>query len=206
MRSFAAIGALLLLFATSVASTDPPRARSEVAMPVVFNDVLHEADQFNALRASLPADLHFAIVKGEEDRLYAFTTAASAKKFVEERSKRSSGRAVPGMAAPVAKPSFNHNCSDTIDPYWSEFFQHIDCGGFVFSIAPSVQVPTMPSGWNDVVSSVACSYGYPTNYCVLYEHSNYGGSSLWISWGVVVGDLRGAGWNDRTSSIIVYTV
>lgn len=59
-------------------------------------------------------------------------------------------------------------------------------------------------GWNDRISSVICSPGAQTSYCVLWEDINYFGSSIWIPRGTYYPDLHIYGWGDRASSLIVY--
>jgi len=56
-------------------------------------------------------------------------------------------------------------------------------------------VASMPSGWNDVISSFRC---YANCYCKIYENINFGGASYGY---FPSSTFVGSAMNDRTSSI-----
>jgi hypothetical protein len=86
-------------------------------------------------------------------------------------------------------------------------YEHINYGGAsLFWIAdgpcdpshsptpPGWQSPSMPSGWNDRLSSTRAYWDCSRN--ILFEHSNYGGGHV-----ICRPDCSSVGWmNDRTSS------
>jgi hypothetical protein len=63
----------------------------------------------------------------------------------------------------------------------------------------SVCIPGYCANWNDRISSLHTSYG--AFNLVVFEHSDYLGSSIAVSPGATMGYLPGLGWNDRISSI-----
>lgn len=192
--------ASVLIASSSLAFSPARPAPQPVLVPVVFEGVQYAADDFNTIYRQLGAPLHFVALSADGE-LFAFRSTDAARRFIEARSQRPARSRGPGLAALPA----SHGCAGHMLYDLSRFFIDINCGGnAVGAYAPSAWA-TMPSGWNDVVSSVACASDPMTWYCVLFEHINYGGSSLWTLWGTYKNDLRDWGFNDITSSLIVYT-
>lgn len=90
------------------------------------------------------------------------------------------------------------------------FFSDIHENGDVICLAPGRAYPDLTGVgrtkvlwwysdfWNDVISSVSwCRWDV-----TLYEHTNYGGSQLWLPAGCNTPNLVELGWNDRASSVV----
>jgi hypothetical protein len=204
MHKISALLASVFIAASSLAFSSARPAPQPVLVPVVFAGVQYAAEEFNAIYRQFGAPLHFVALSAD-GVLFAFRSTDAARQFIEAHSQRPARSKGLGLAAPVARPAASHGCGGHMLYDLSRFFIDINCGGSaVGAYAPS-EWATMPSGWNDVVSSLACAYDPATWYCVLYQHSNYGGSSLWTVYNTYKNDLRDWGFNDITSSLIVYT-
>jgi hypothetical protein len=100
--------------------------------------------------------------------------------------------APPAQAATVVGVMYQHS------NYGGAQLTHtVTPNGFTCTASLSnvdVQYASMPSGWNDVVSS---HRGYANCWARLYEHSNYGGALLDYA-----GSRSSLGaMNDKTSSV-----
>lgn len=96
MRRPQAILAVALMLMTSLAAASPSDAPHgtgtgasdtphAIQVPVIFEGVRYEPAQFNALVARIPQDLHFAVVAGQEDRMYAFRSLDQVRAFLRSR-------------------------------------------------------------------------------------------------------------------------
>lgn len=196
---------VLSLVATSVAAGPSTNAPPPVLIPVILDGVRYDADRFNALNISLSrgVDLHFAFFKDDQSVVYAFTARADVIRFLDSQQSRpsaSGGR----LARPNLAPRASNGCPYHADPVYSVFFEDINCGGARLPVYPGATVSSLQS-WNDILSSGVCSPYYEIQSCALFEHVNYGGASLWFSRGQGRNDFSLSGWNDRASSLIVYT-
>lgn len=207
MRKILALAALTLMLMVSTGAAPPRSNPHPVAMPVVLDGVRHQPGAFNALKPDLDArfTLHYAILAAEQDTLYAFRSLDALKRFVTAQPAR---RPTAGgkLAKPISAPAASHGCNNHANILTSRFFGDANCGGWQFNVNPTVAVPSLvPYGINDQMSSLACAVDSTwTTWCVIWEHIDYGGASLWFQYGVYTNNLGDAGFNDRASSIIVY--
>jgi hypothetical protein len=199
--------AVSILVATSVALGPARPVPSPVLVPVVLEGIRYAPEAFNALNRSLGVPLHFVALTGVES-LFAFRSTDQARAFIEARSGRVTGR-VPGLAAPLPQPLANHGCANHTPPTGvSIFTESTSCGGgSIGGYAPSEwpDLRNLSPNLHDQMSALKCASDSFTYYCVIFEHINYGGSSLWTLWGNYRDNLADWGFNDKASSLIIYT-
>jgi hypothetical protein len=167
--------------------------------------------------------LHMAVVPDArtDGRLVAFTRPADLERFVDAHGGPANVLAAPevadadhmridvnggspaGRSTQVTRGSFLYEDSWAIghaiwidNGYGLPDLTQWDLNCFMF----------ICTSWNDEGSSAWPDTG--TCFCttgqMLWEHTWWGGSSLWIPSGYWVPDLTSFGWNDRTSSFASY--
>lgn len=108
---------------------------------------------------------------------------------------------VAAPTTPARADQYNTSClADRVT-----IAKDVNFRGEVYHLTAGTSWSTMPSGWNDVVSSFCVPYGMGA---VLYEHSNFGGRAYRVearNYSVGVNLFNGDGWfNDKTSSLVVF--
>ncbi|GAA3838094.1 hypothetical protein GCM10022243_00680 [Saccharothrix violaceirubra] len=166
--------------------------------------------------------LHMAYFPGSDGapgRLHTFTTPDALEKFVHSRGGPEHALAKPSKHANPDTPGVGWRVvgpgargGDGVSSYgWdttgSIIFEHMEfsgCGLFLeknygYQRLTHVYGCMWPNDWNDETSSVKNS-PYGSTATVLYEHTYYNGSTLYIPYSGFNHYLEGVGWNDRTSS------
>ncbi|WP_229399500.1 hypothetical protein [Micromonospora okii] len=159
---------------------------------------------------------YFPDGKGAQGRLHAFTSRDALEKFVSSRGGPAHALATPSKHADpntpgagwrLVGPGGDGVSANVWDTSGSIIFEHMDFGGCSLFLEKNYGYQRLthvygcfwPSNWNDETSSVKNS-PYGTTATVLYDHTYYGGSTLFIPYGGFNHYLEAVGWNDRTSS------
>lgn len=126
------------------------------------------------------------------------------------RINRRTRRSLGGLAAgAVAAATFAFGSPAGASTVVGQLYQHSNFAGAVLtqSVTPNgyvctattgdvdAQFASMPSGWNDVVSSFR---GFSNCWVKIYENSNFGGASFGYAGS---SSFVGSAMNDRTSSV-----
>lgn len=187
------------------------------SVPVIVDGVRYEPEEISCFNGTpLQFVLTFDAVQGEY--MYAFTTDEGLLEFLSGRGGLPSGDiregSIEGLdyyvsegGEPPPPPPEGATVPSVLPAsYWTRFFEHINYGGKEFGSAPGVCWPDLrynPPGWNDIISSLKVATA--ASWATLYEHIYYGGDQLWVQSGIWLPDLRPYGWNDRASSICVWS-
>ena len=199
------------MIASSISSAPGAASPAPVSLPTILDGVRYEAAAFNELNRDLQGrvTLHYLLMPGESDILFAFTSAEGLKSFVAGRNERAVARMGSHSAGrPLAARIANHGtCSGHQDARTSIFYVDVNCSavaGFGAN-APWSNSDLTPLGFNDTIRSLTCAFDTTyTQYCVMYEHAGFQGASLWVLPNGFYDNLATVGWADRISSIILY--
>lgn len=170
-----------------------------VQVAVVLEGVPYEAAAFNALRYT--GTLHIFDPGG--DTVYAFTSVAAVKKFADSQRNRASKPTGALMALAAS-----HGCSGHVDTIQARYYDGYSCPSApLFTSSAGNSVANLHSfGYGDQQSSIACASDTTWTYqCAVFEHTNYGGGSLWYNAGGWRNDFRAVGFDNVVSSFIHYT-
>lgn len=168
-----------------------------VQVAVVLEGVRFEAAAFNAL--GYTGTLHIFDTGG--DTIYAFRSVDGVKKFADSQRNRAS-KPVGALMA----PAMSHGCSGHLDALQARYYDGYSCDAQMFTSGAGNAVPNLHSfGYCDRLSSIACATDSTwTVNCVVWEHIDYGGSSVWYSPGGWRNDFRVIGFDNMVSSFIHY--
>jgi hypothetical protein len=169
-----------------------------VQVAVVLEGVRYEAAAFNALRYT--GTLHVFDPGG--DTVYAFTSVAAVRNFADSQRSRASKPRGALMA-----PAASHGCNFHGDALQGRYYDGYSCDALLFTSNPGTSVANLHSyGYGDRMSSIACATDSTwTQYCVVWEHIDFGGNSLWYVPGGWRNDLRAISFDNMVSSYIHYT-
>jgi hypothetical protein len=204
---------------TASADRDPAAVHRVPAVPLTINgrdvpgETILDYNGYVLHMAYFPGD------KGVQGRLHAFTSPDALEKFVHSQGGPEHALAKPSKHAdpdtpgagwrPVGPgaPAGGGFSTEVWDTSGSIIYEHMNFGGcglfleknYGYQRLTHVYGCFWPGDWNDETSSVKNS-PYGTTATVLYEHTYYGGSTLFIPYGGFNHYLEAVGWNDRTSS------
>jgi hypothetical protein len=187
------------------------------SVPVIVDGVRYEPEEISRFNGIL---LRFVITSdsAREGRMYAFTSDEGLQGFLSEHGGLPSDEVREGGmegvdyyvsesgGPPPPPPEGSTIPNVQLASYWTKFFEHINYNGKQFGSAPGVGWPDLrytPPGWNDIISSLQVATD--ASWATLYEHIYYDGNQLWVQSDLWLPDLRQYGWNDRASSVIVWS-
>jgi hypothetical protein len=177
--TFVALLLLLLVGPTQGSSARPMQVRQPgtPSVRVILNGLRSTPETIDRLAGQ---DLHYFLDAQalREGVVYVFTSPEARDYFVQTRRRaRNIGANLKSTAGPTAT-----------------FWQHANRAGA--SIQYSVNVLSL-GAWNDIISSLETG----TKDVRLWEHYNFGGSSMTVAADTIIEDLEPFGFNDRISSI-----
>ena len=92
-------------------------------------------------------------------------------------------------------------CPSDIGTACGVLFEHVPCDGDKLIVNEGASVASMPSGWNDIISSIVVNAGCEMT---VFQHANFEGAVLTVTAETLENlkkhPLGGGTWNDVISS------
>lgn len=194
--AFSIIAALMLAVPAFAAeptdvSSSNGNSLGQIKVPVVYDGVLYQAEEFNTIKDQLPMELFLPGDTGEI--LYIFGSVKDHVHFVNKEGDNSLNKEtlIPGPKS--------------IDVGYGYNWENIDRGGHCLAVQEDYTIPDLCDySWNDRISS--CYFPYdsdkPSNYFMLLGRDAYEDDYFFaVRNGLSVSSLVPYGWNDEASSI-----